>query len=121
LAKPRGKQDWKLEPHSIWYPRTTGIWQTVWMEVVPASYIRQLRWSPNMVGWEFGCEVWLGGERRQDLSISVRLMSGERVLAADTYAAVSGEVHRKIALSDPGIDDYRNDLLWFPWSPRLID
>ena len=32
LAKPRGKQDWKLEPHSIWYPRTTGIWQTVWLE-----------------------------------------------------------------------------------------
>ena len=30
LAKPRGKQDWQLEPHSIWYPRTTGIWQTVW-------------------------------------------------------------------------------------------
>ncbi len=32
LAKPRGKQDWQLEPHSIWYPRTTGIWQTVWLE-----------------------------------------------------------------------------------------
>ena len=27
LSKPRGKQDWQLEPHSIWYPRTTGIWQ----------------------------------------------------------------------------------------------
>ena len=25
LAKPRGKQDWQLVPHSIWYPRTTGI------------------------------------------------------------------------------------------------
>ena len=25
LAKPRGKQDWRLRPHSIWYPRTTGI------------------------------------------------------------------------------------------------
>ena len=35
LAKPRGKQDWKLEPHGIWYPRTTGIWQTVWLERVP--------------------------------------------------------------------------------------
>ena len=35
LAKPRGKQDWQLEPHSIWYPRTTGIWQTVWLERVP--------------------------------------------------------------------------------------
>src|ERR1700678_2558884 len=31
LAKPRGKQDWLERAHSIWYPRTTGIWQSVWM------------------------------------------------------------------------------------------
>ncbi|RYE75227.1 MAG: glycoside hydrolase family 2, partial [Myxococcales bacterium] len=36
LAKPRGKQDWLPEAHAIWYPRTTGIWQSVWTEVVPA-------------------------------------------------------------------------------------
>ncbi len=35
LSKPRGKQDWQLEPHSIWYPRTTGIWQSVWLEKAP--------------------------------------------------------------------------------------
>src|ERR1043165_1565692 len=34
LTKPRGKQDWKLEPHSIWYHRISGIWQTVWLESV---------------------------------------------------------------------------------------
>ena len=27
---------------------------------------------------------------------------------------VAGEVHRRIALSDPGIDDFRNELLWSP-------
>ena len=37
LEKPRGKQDWKREPHGIWYPRTTGIWQTVWLEPVAKS------------------------------------------------------------------------------------
>ena len=36
LEKPRGKQDWRLQPHAIWYPRTTGIWQTVWVERVAA-------------------------------------------------------------------------------------
>ena len=40
LAKPRGKQDWQLEPHAIWYPRTTGIWQTVWLERVPRRAYR---------------------------------------------------------------------------------
>src|SRR5829696_744861 len=46
LTKPRGKQDWQLEPHSIWYPRTTGIWQTLWMEKVPATRIDRLAFSP---------------------------------------------------------------------------
>src|SRR5262249_19140651 len=36
-------------------------------------------------------------------------------------AVVAGEVHRRIALSDPGIDDSRNDLLWSPTTPTLID
>ena len=32
----------------------------------------------------------------------------------DRYSVVAGEVHRRIALSDPGIDDFRNELLWSP-------
>ena len=43
------------------------------------------------------------------------------MLALDTYAVIAGEVHRRIALSDPGIDDYRNTLLWSPTSPTIID
>ena len=31
---PRGKQDWEPTPHAIWYDRTTGIWQPVWLEPV---------------------------------------------------------------------------------------
>src|SRR5688572_3882273 len=46
LTKPRGKQDWQLMPHSIWYPRTTGIWQTVWMERVSQTHLRYVRWTP---------------------------------------------------------------------------
>jgi len=49
LAKPRGKQDWHLEPHSIWYPRTTGIWQTVWIELVPATRLGRVAFTPNLV------------------------------------------------------------------------
>lgn len=48
LTKPRGKQDWQLEPHSIWYPRTTGIWQTVWVECVGKTYIDRIHWTPTL-------------------------------------------------------------------------
>ena len=122
LAKPRGKQDWQLQPHSIWYPRTTGIWQTVWLETLPAASVRTLRWSSNLERWEIGLEAFIDGEaaQRTDLRLRVRLTVGDTLLADDTYAVVAGEVHRRIALSDPGIDDYRNELLWRPSIPTLI-
>lgn len=120
LSKPRGKQDWQLDPHSIWYPRTSGIWQTVWLERVPATYLGHIRWTPNVERWEIGFEAWLEGVRREGLRLNVKLYAGDTMLADDTYAVVAGEVHRRIALSDPGIDDYRNELLWSPATPTII-
>jgi beta-galactosidase/beta-glucuronidase len=120
LTKPRGKQDWQLQPHSIWYPRTTGIWQTVWMERVPASWIDQLRWTPSLERWEIDVQVRLDGHREQGMHLHVNLSVGDFVIADDTYQVLGGEVHRRIALSDPGIDDYRNELLWNPATPTLI-
>jgi beta-galactosidase/beta-glucuronidase len=121
LEKPRGKQDWMPEPHSIWYPRTSGIWQPVWLERVPATWIDDVRWTPNMERWEIGCAVWLEGLRDSQVRLRVRLTIDEQLLAEDTYSVTGAEVHRRIALSDPGIDDSRNDLLWNPGRPRLID
>ena len=121
LEKPRGKQDWRLEPHSIWYPRTTGIWQTVWLEVVPETYIGSLNWTPNLERWEIAFHAFIEGCRSDDAFVAVRLTCGNHVLADDSYHVIGGEVHRRIALSDPGIDDYRNEMLWSPERPTLID
>jgi beta-galactosidase/beta-glucuronidase len=120
LEKPRGKQDWQLEPHSIWYPRTSGIWQTVWLEKVSETRIARLRWTASLVRWELGLEVQVANAR-PGLQLEVTLSSRGELLADDRYAVVSGEVARRIALSDPGIDDFRNELLWAPPSPTLID
>jgi beta-galactosidase/beta-glucuronidase len=120
LAKPRGKQDWQLEPHSIWYPRTSGIWQTVWIENVPTSAISRVAFTPNLARWEIGLEAWIDSAGREGLRLGVKLTSHDQVLAADTYQVIAGEVHRGIALSDPGIDDSRNELLWSPESPNLV-
>ncbi len=121
LEKPRGKQDWRLHPHSIWYPRTTGIWQTVWLESVPATWVASLRWTPSVERWEIAFSALTAGEARDDLRIAIRLGCGPRVLADDTYAVIGGEVHRRMSLSDPGIDDYRNELLWSPERPTLLE
>ena len=131
LEKPRGKQDWKLYPHSIWYPRTTGIWQSVWMEALPHSFLRCARWTSNLTRWEIGAEVHTVGTLPSGSRLRIKLQANGKVLAEDEYGFVThamdagtvsaGELHRSIALSDPGIDDFRNELLWSPWNPTLID
>jgi beta-galactosidase/beta-glucuronidase len=120
LCKPRGKQAWSPQPSGIWYPRTTGIWQTVWLEHRPATWIDRLKWTPTLERWELGLGVWLEGVGRQGWELGLDLKAGDSTLARDRYAVVAGEVHRRIALSDPGVDDFRNALLWSPESPTLL-
>ena len=121
LGKPRGKQDWLLEPHSIWYPRTTGIWQSVWIEQVASTYIQRLRWTPIFETYEIGCEIFATGDILEDLFVEVKIWHGDNLLADDHYKLLNHEANRKIALSDPGIDDSRNELLWSPERPTLLD
>ena len=121
LAKPRRKQDWQREPHSIWYPPTTGIWQTLWLEQVASTYIQKLRWTPFFDGFEIGCEAFVVGDIEEDLTVELKIWHGDKMLADDRYKVIGNEAHRRIALSDPGIDDSRNDLLWSPERPTLLD
>lgn len=121
LTKPRGKQDWQLEPHSIWYPRTTGIWQTVWIECVPRTYVQKIRWTPHVEGFAFTFEARIVGDVEPGLSMEVEMRQGDKLLANDRYLVIDGEVDRRIILSDPGIDDFRNELLWSPERPTLLD
>jgi beta-galactosidase/beta-glucuronidase len=44
--QPRGKQ--VNRPEGIWYTPVTGIWQTVWLEPVPETYIKDLKVTPNI-------------------------------------------------------------------------
>jgi beta-galactosidase/beta-glucuronidase len=40
---PRGKQYWQPQSRGIFYTRTTGIWQPVWLEATGESYLDKLR------------------------------------------------------------------------------
>ncbi len=121
LAQPRGKQDWLEEPHEIWYPRTTGIWQTVWLEPVPACRLRRVAWTPHLEHWEMGVSIDVAGPVAAGTTVHVRLTHAGQVLADDRYSTAGRELVRRIAFTDPGIDDFRNQLLWSPSQPTLIE
>jgi beta-galactosidase/beta-glucuronidase len=51
----KGKQ--RLEPDGIWYTSVSGIWQTVWLEVLPSQHIRSLKLTPTSMPAVFWFEM----------------------------------------------------------------
>lgn len=45
---PSGKQSEEYDSHGCSYTRTTGIWQTVWLEFVPKTYIRRVTYATDV-------------------------------------------------------------------------
>jgi beta-galactosidase/beta-glucuronidase len=123
LAKPRGKQDWEVEPHLIWYPRTTGIWQTVWMERVPRTRIAELHWSSTLNRLEVTAEVRIIGPIPEGLGLRVRLRAASRDLVDDTIGVLPNtyRLERGFRLDATGLDHLRESLLWAPENPVIVD
>lgn len=46
--QPTGKQSKEYNSYEAFYTRTTGIWQTVWLEFVPKSYIKSCKYYPDI-------------------------------------------------------------------------
>ena len=46
--QPTGKQSMRYSSHGCSYTRTTGIWQTVWLEFVPKTYIKSCKYHPDI-------------------------------------------------------------------------
>jgi beta-galactosidase/beta-glucuronidase len=63
---PRGKQYWKETSESIFYTATTGIWQTVWLEPLPARAIESLRITPDFDGARGRIRDWRPRTKARD-------------------------------------------------------
>lgn len=57
--RPRGKQYWKDSPDRCWYADTAGIWKSVWLEFVPAKYIRCVKLTPDTDNRSLTLEAFL--------------------------------------------------------------
>ncbi len=121
LAQPRGKQDWQEPPHEIWYHRTTGIWQPVWLEPVSPTFISQVRWTPDLDRGVLSFTVMLEREEDRPLILRVRLHQHGADLANDTYMMRGTELKRQISFDPAAMVDGGDRLLWSPRKPNLID
>ena len=124
LEKPRGKQDWQLEPHAIWYPRTSGIWQPVWLEPVPVTHITRLHLTPDVPDFAFHVEVEFekyAEAPAPGLELDVQLCLEGAVLAEATWSAEDVKISGTLQLCRPETVEACQALLWSPENPVLFD
>ncbi|ODT83767.1 MAG: glycoside hydrolase [Pelagibacterium sp. SCN 64-44] len=119
VTQPRGKQDWRPEPHDIWYDRTSGIWQAVWLEPVPDIYIDDFQLTPDIVAGSVKVEAILN--RKLDGFFDIALtLKGERL--AQQRIAISGDRFETVVMipaAQNGV--HRGHLYWVPDNPNLIE
>ncbi|MDZ7374309.1 MAG: PA14 domain-containing protein [candidate division KSB1 bacterium] len=106
-GQPVGKQT--LNPGGIWYTPTSGIWQTVWLEPVPESYIESLQLTPDVDRSSLIIRTRIGGGR-EGLTLEAVASAKGRVVARQ-----SGPAGEALVLSIP------SPRLWTPDDPFLYD
>ena len=75
--QPSGKQSQVFASHGCFYTRTTGIWQTVWMEAVPEKYVERLQWLPDPDNGGFHMTAELAPDARGWLRVRVSFQGKE--------------------------------------------
>ena len=58
---PRGKQSEEYNSHGCDYTRTTGLWQTVWLEFKPDTFVERVRYFPDSARACLTLQAWLKG------------------------------------------------------------
>jgi beta-galactosidase/beta-glucuronidase len=121
LHQPRGKQDWRETPHSIWYERTTGIWQPVWLELVPVEAVADVAWTFHASSAVVHAEVTLATTPARPLGLEITLTLDEDVLGEVSCVVRQEVTHVDIAVPAMRNGQDRARLLWTPEHPRLVD
>lgn len=104
--QPHGKQ--VVHPEGIWYTSVTGIWQTVWLETVPETYIASTKQTPDL------------DNKNIEVSASVRNMQpGDKL----TFTAWKGneKVAEKTGADTSVILSIPDPETWSPSHPFLYD
>ncbi len=111
-VQPGGKQCPAFASHGCSYTRTTGIWQTVWLEAVPRTYIGNFKvQSDPDNGLLIVTIIPAGDPERGEVSIAV--LADKKNLAAATAKIGPWPVTLQVKLPEV--------VLWQPDRPFLYD
>ena len=105
--QPRGKQVRK--PEGIWYTPVTGIWQTVWLETVPGTYLSAVRQTPDIDAKTLTISSTVVNPAQDDKVVFSAWKNGEKVAEAEAEPGATAVLN----IGEPH--------LWSPSDPFLYD
>ena len=115
-SMPSGKQSWTFANSGCHYTRTTGIWQTVWLEPVPLrAHLLRPKILPDLAHRRFVIEQPVQGNQ-SGLTYRARLRSGRKLLGEASCACGEG-FYPRLDLAVPA-GSLRP---WSPEDPHLYD
>lgn len=110
--QPLGKQSRIEKSQGIFYTRTTGIWQSVWLEAVGGTFVRQTAVDPDLPGKRFLVAVETDGPAK-GRTVRATLRAEGEVVATDE--APAGGSPTRLILKPKVVK------LWQPGKPFLYD
>lgn len=121
LEMPRGKQFWKEESEGIFYTRTTGIWQSVWLEAVNTGYLDHVYITPDLDHRSAKFQYEIRGIKRAQLKTQISFEGCE--LADVTIDTRREEGSFTVELDQQLLSkwSFQEEMTWTPEKPRLFD
>ncbi|WP_413408794.1 glycoside hydrolase family 2 protein [Paenibacillus amylolyticus] len=120
VTLPRGKQFWQEQSAQIFYTRTTGIWQSVWLEAVDPIHLQKVRMTPDIDRNQINVTSYVHGTLdARDVRLRVQISYQGEELTADEYRISAKEESRTIGLHT--FNEHGLGRLWSPEHPNLYD
>jgi beta-galactosidase/beta-glucuronidase len=108
---PRGKQYWEPKSKGIFYTRTSGIWQPVWLEATGAAYLDRVHIVPDPLGGvTFNGTFSLAKDTDQ---MRVSILDGENEISRGTTPIALGRASLPLRVIHPR--------MWSPEDPKLYN
>ncbi|MBM7564927.1 glycoside hydrolase family 2 protein [Paenibacillus sacheonensis] len=119
---PRGKQYWEEQSASIFYTRTTGIWQTVWLEAVSSVHLDKVKLTPDIDRKEIRVTAFVkGAAAGSQVRVKAEITFNGKPVSEDVFALRSGSPSATRAIRIDDFNDHGLGGWWSPENPNLYD
>lgn len=120
VEQPLGKQSWKTDNFLCWYTRTTGIWQSVWMEEVSPVHLEEVKMTPRIEQSSLEVEAHLKSHDQPVYVEAEVFFQGEWITTGGTWLKPNQRTMELTLNVESNEADFRV-FYWSPDQPNLYD